>query len=319
MNKYTQSTIKAIQDAITDYQHNVKKILHEYRQRMEKAEAEAVAYKDEQGFIQDKKSKAAAAARLDIQSAEYALVTEMKHHVDALRTDLHKHLTTAPSEKFTTALRTYSDFDLKPSTEEVRALLELAGGNSLAIRALNSVLQKHDMKPVKAPGATDFEKDLAALDRLCEGHFMWADEDHLHEITAVFEGRPQPERMANGSYFVGGRTWDSTAIIISTGDFNERISALDAMQARWSENILPTYYDDEVYESPQHFVEDYHETAQAAQIDPGSNEEIPAAIRKDAEKRAAEDSRAADVRDMYVAGRPQPIRANANNDDRAGS
>lgn len=317
MNKYTATTMKEIQDAITDYQHNIKKTLHTYRQQMQKAEGEAAAFKDEKSYIADKKAKADAIARLDIQSAEYALCTELKHHIAELRTDLHKHLTTAPPEKFTAALRTYSDFGLKPSIEEVRAMLELAAGNTLGIRALNSVLRKNNMKPVTAPDATDFEADLAALDRLAEGNFMWSDSDHLHELGAIFKGMPQPERMPNGNFFTGGRRWDDISIIIATGDFNERVKALDEMQARWSENVLPTYYDAEVYESPEEFVEDYQATAQAAQIEPGSDDGIPTAIKKNIERQAAANAKAADVWDMYATGKVKPIRAEANNNDHA--
>lgn len=319
MNKYTKTTMQEIQDAIEDYRHNVKKALHSYRQQMEKAETEASLLKDEESYLAGKKAKADVAARLDIQSAEYALCTDLKLRIAELRTDLHKHLITAPSEKFTAALRIYSDFGLKPSIEEVRALLELAAGSTLGIRALNSVLRKNNMKPVTAPDATDFEADLAALDRLAEGNFMWSDSDHLHELTAIFKGMPQPERMPNGTYRTGGHRWDSISIVTATGDFNARVSALDEMQARWSENVLPTYYDAEVYESPEEFVEDYQATAQAAQIEPGSDDGIPTAIKKNIESLAAANAKAAAVRDMYATGKVKPISAEANNNDHAGS
>lgn len=312
MNKYNAASFEKIKKAADEYRACVTRTLDNYAAKISAAQDESKAYKDEQSIFAGKKAAAVTYARNAIALAENAFTGTVKGEIEQLRDELHRHLVTAPSEKFLAALGVYATYNLAPGKEEVSALVEQAGGNSLALRALDAVLQKTGAKwRVDVPGAADFEADIAKLERLGEGHLMYRPDGHHVEACAVFEGTPRLLRTDAGEYRDAGYTWGSVNIITASADFNHRISELEGMSQRWTESVLPTVFDAETYKGhkdkatgaeisgEQEYIEDYTATAQAGEI--VENGDAGAMIAAEqAKQRAAADARAREVLAYYA-------------------
>lgn len=308
MNKYNKTTFENIKKAAKDYQQEVTTALYKYRQAAEQAKQ----YKDETGHIAAAKTN----ARNAIKIAENAFTSTVKAEVGSLKDELRRHLVTAPNDKYLAALNVYNTYGFAPGKAEIAALMEQAAGNSLSLRALDAVLQKTGSKwRVKVPGAEDFESDLEKLERLAEGHIMYSPTDYHTEAVAVFGGTPRPiRRDVDGQYIETGFRWDSVSMLTASGGFTNRIKELDAMAARWTDSVLPTIYDAEVYKGytdektgaeisgAQEFAEDYHATATAGEIvkNPDAGAEH---AREQGKARAQAEARAREVVDMYTGGR----------------
>ncbi len=263
MNKFISSTFDTIKSAEADYRGSVQSALLDYRRTMEKATTESKQYKDETAYIDSKKATARRVAQFAIKSAENGFTGVLKAEVASLRDDLHKHLTTRPSAAFLDALRLYYDFDITPSHAEIEALMELNGGNTLGYRAINRTLEKTGAEwRIDAPDSAAYEADLAALEKLVYGHFMYGPEGFHHEMVEVFGGMPHLRLREDGSTYDLGDKWDNTSILLASSDYKGRTGAIDAMSERWSSTVLPSLK---------------HVTAYEDKTDPKTGETVTAA------------------------------------------
>lgn len=279
MNKYTKTSFENIQKSAKDYQHATTSALYKFRQTMERAEQNKGKFKDEAAYMEQERKTASATARQSIKMAENIFTGEVQAEIDSLRKDLAGHLVTAPSQKFLDALGVYDRFNLRPSKAEITAMLEHAAGNSLSLRALNSVLERVGSEyKITAPGAADYEADIAALEYLAAGNLMAVEHDYWGEATKAYQGEKRLTRRKDNSFYDGGYRWDNLSVMLAAQDFSSRIDKLPDMATRWDDNVLPTIFKADVYTGyvnengedvtgAQEFVDDYHSTAQAAQIE----------------------------------------------------
>lgn len=306
MNKFVKSTFSSIQTEADCYREAVREALLGYRKAMERAATESKQYKDEDSFLDSKRTTARTEAQAKIKAAEAVFVADLKRDVDSLRGDLCEHLGTRPNVALVNALHLYRDFDLEPGRMEVESLLELNNGNCLGIRLLNKILE--DTKStirVDAPDATDFESDLDSLERLTYGNFMYAPLDLHHEVAEVFSGMPHLRTRPDGSIYDFGDKWDSRSILTATHSFQEELKAVDAMGERWSANTPITLKHLSIYEDKtdpatgatitagQQAAADIAETGHAAQV-VESNSPTVEAVRQRAHEQAETAAQAAE-------------------------
>lgn len=306
MNKYAKDTFNTIKGAAHTYTEAVTRALTTYRSESEAAKQ----YKDEIGRTEAAKTN----ARNSIKAAEDTFTATVAAEVETLKGELKRHLVTVPSDKYFAVLDVYAKYGMTPGKSEVAALMEQAAGNSLALRALNAVLDKTKSEwRVNVPDAGDFERDLDALERLAEGHIMFSPQGLHTENSAVFKDTPQLHRNDNGEYVDRGYRWSSPSILTATGDFTSKIAALDGMSERWTQSILPTIYRADVYKGhvdkdgneitgAEEFVEDYHATATAGEIVKNPDAETERASEQ-GKARAQADAKAREIVDMYAGAR----------------
>ena len=312
MNRNVAETFNKIKDAAKHYEYAVTAALEKYRDTMRAAEQESKAYKDEAGRIAAAKTNATMTAQNTINVAEHDFCAVVRSEADVLKDELGRHLLTAPAEKFLAALGVYHTFGIAPTKAETTALMTMAAGNSLSLRALNACLEKTGAAyRVKVPGAEDFEKDLAKLERLAEGHMVYSPQGLHTEACAVWNGTPRLVRRDDGEYIDLGYKWDSIGLISGTAAFIGSINELENMNNRWTQAVLPTVYTPESYKGhtdpktgekisgEQEYIEDYNATAQAGEITEDDNSRAMIAAEQ-AKQRAAEDARAKQVLAYYA-------------------
>lgn len=297
MNKYISSTFDDLKQEEASYRQSVENALLDYRRTMSKATEQAKQYKDEAAFIDGKKATAKREAQTAIQLAENAFTVAVNVAVKSLKDDLAQHLTTRPSPAFLDAVKLYHDFGIRPSHAEVEALMTLNGGTTLGYRVINQVLKDtHSEYTIDAPDSAAYESDLAALEKLAEGHIMYAPSEYYHEAVEVFGGEPHPLRRADGSRVDVGYKWDHISILTASGSYEGKIRDLDDMSARWSSTVLPSLKHVDAYKditdpetgetvtAAQQMAQDIRATATAPEIEPSATvgERIAAQMAKEA-------------------------------------
>ena len=312
MNRLARNHFTAIKKSAAEFESEVARIYEVYRQTMSTARHEAQRYKDESAFVEGKQKDAIKRAQTAISQAQNVFTGEIKPEIEGLRDELHRALVTSPTDAFLKSLSVYSDYNLAPSRSEVDALIELAAGNGLALRALNAVLTKTGSAyRVSVPTTEGYEADLKALENLAEGHIVYSSPEFRRELTEILAGSPRMVRRRDGSYYDGGFRYDALSVSLESEAYSQRVAALDDMGDRWTDSVLPTVYDASLYKgskdpetgetvSPeQQFVNDYQATAKNAAIigDPDAAEE---AIREQTRAAAALDAKAARTLDYYI-------------------
>lgn len=291
MNKFISSTFDTIKSAEADYRDAVKSALMDYRRTMERATAESKQYKDESEYINGKKAAARREAQVSIKMAENALTGVIKANAASLRDDLHQHLTTRPSAAFLDALRLYYDFDITPSHAEIEALMAQNGGNTLGYRAINRTLEKTKAEwRIDAPDSAVYEADLAALEKLSYGNFMYAPDGFFRELSEVYDGEKRALVRDDGSTYTAGYTWGTTSLLTASSFYKEHTGAIDGMSERWSSTVLPNLKHITAYEdnpdtgetAAQQMAKDIQATATAPEIEPSQSvgERIAEEIQK---------------------------------------
>ena len=89
---------------------------------------------------------------------------------------------------------------------------------------------------------------------------------------------------------------------IASGNFDQKIKALDDMGTRWTDAVLPTIYNADMYpEGEQEYVDDYNSTVKAGKIvdNPDATTEH---IREQAKARAAESAKSKEIIQAYTGG-----------------
>lgn len=300
MNKFVSSTFDTIKQEEASYRQSVKSALADYRRTMAAATEQAKQYKDESGFINNKKAVAKKEAQAAIQMAEDAFTGALKTQVQSMRDDLHDHLTTRPSAAFIDALRIYHDFSITPSHAEIEALMTLNGGNALGYRAINRVLEETKAGwRIDAPESATYESDLAALEKLAHGNIRYVPDGFLHEMAGAYGGDQRLFMRDDGSTYSMGYKWDSASLLMASSSYESEIKSLDSMADRWSGTVLPSLRHIDVYEdvkdeetgetttAKQQMTADYKATAHAPAIEKSEQAEVDAARQRGREQAEA--------------------------------
>ena len=311
MNRFIKDHFVTIQKSADRLKRETIKALKQYQQSEQTAKEESKQYKDEKAIYAARTSSAKAKARTAIQLAQNIYDGEIKAEIAALKQTAQDHLTAQPKPEFLNLLTVYNTFGLQPSRVELEALAQRAGGNSLALRALNKTLENTGSRyRIQTPDAAEYEADISELERLTD-HTMWAPKSLHSAAVAVWGGTPRLTGQ-HGSLSAQGFKWDSTSILAADAAFDGGLKALDPMAERWSGTVVPRIFDSEMYPNrtdPEtgetipgaaDFITDQQASINAAQVtQPNTAVDVAREIGKN---RAADSQAARDVVSQYAGG-----------------
>ena len=296
MNRKNKNSFERIQGAVSSYQSSVKEALFRFRQADTQAKEDSKQYVDAEGRYQAQRTELVNTARQSIESAKELFNKTVKTEIGELSRELGSHTMNRPSPALLDNLRTFRDFNLQPSKSDISALLEMAGGNTLGLRAINSVL-KATKSPLRVdfPDTETFAKDLEALEKLTDESAVWTPIDFHHEACAVYGGQPRPNYP--------GSTWGNTSLTIARAAYESQLKGLSDMSGRWVNDIIPSiaqvkelYKDSE--DAAEQYLADRQATGASATVEPNKAEAIEHAETM-ARQRAEADNRAREVIGHY--------------------
>lgn len=296
MNRKNKNSFERIQGAVSSYQSSVKEALFRFRQADTQAKEDSKQYVDAEGRYQAQRTELVNTARQSIESAKELFNKTVKTEIGELSRELGSHTMNRPSPALLDNLRTFRDFNLQPSKSDISALLEMAGGNTLGLRAINSVL-KATKSPLRVvfPDTETFEKDLEALEKLTDESAVWTPIDFHHEGCAIYGGQPRPNYP--------GSTWGNTSLTIARAAYESQLKGLSDMSGRWVNDIIPSiaqvkelYKDSE--DAAEQYIADRQATGASATVEPNKAEAIEHAETM-ARQRTEADNRAREVLSNY--------------------
>ena len=296
MNRKNKNSFERIQGAVSSYQSSVKEALFRFRQADTQAKEDSKQYVDAEGRYQAQRTELVNTARQSIESAKELFNKTVKTEIGELSRELGSHTMNRPSPALLDNLRTFRDFNLQPSKSDISALLEMAGGNTLGLRAINSVL-KATKSPLRVvfPDTETFEKDLEALEKLTDESAVWTPIDFHHEGCAIYGGQPRPNYP--------GSTWGNTSLTIARAAYESQLKGLSDMSGRWVNDIIPSiaqvkelYKDSE--DAAEQYLADRQATGASATVEPNKAEAIEHAETM-ARQRTEADNRAREVLSNY--------------------
>ena len=296
MNRKNKNSFERIQGAVSSYQSSVKEALFRFRQADTQAKEDSKQYVDAEGRYQAQRTELVNTARQSIESAKELFNKTVKTEIGELSRELGSHTMNRPSPALLDNLRTFRDFNLQPSKSDISALLEMAGGNTLGLRAINSVL-KATKSPLRVdfPDTETFEKDLEALEKLTDESAVWTPIDFHHEGCAIYGGQPRPNYP--------GSTWGNTSLTIARAAYESQLKGLSEMSGRWVNDVIPSiaqakelYKDSE--DAAEQYLADRQATGASATVEPNKAEAIEHAETM-ARQRAEADNRAREVIGHY--------------------
>lgn len=236
MNRKAKGSFIRIQGAAAAYKAAVVEAMREYRAEEERARQDAAQYKDEETRFAEAKAGIVSATRRRLDTAREKLTENVNAEMDSLRGVLRDHAIVQPAPVYVEKLKSYADFNLKPTETEISALLELNGGAALGLRMLNATLEKvHSPYRIDCTDVATFERDIAALGKLGDQAVAYAPLDFHRDMCRLYEGTP---RLINGTNF--GYKWDSISLIVQTQLFEAAVDGLESMAERWSAETVPS-------------------------------------------------------------------------------
>ena len=273
MNRGTKSSFQHIQAAAENYRKSVIDVLKKYEAEKANAAEDVKQYKDEEGMLAARTSVLKTNARNAIKRAEQAFTGTVRTELDSLRTELANHLMNTPSQQFIHTLALYRDFGIVPGKAEISALVQMASGNTLGLRCLNSLLSSSKAGyTVVFPSSEDLCADLETIEKMSYGN-IWYSPNALHSVALeVFAGQPVTFTRPDGTTYENGTTVNNITLITHRSFFESNLKALDAMAERWTDSVIPTIAQlDSLYPSGEagkaEFESDQKSTADAAQIE----------------------------------------------------
>lgn len=297
MNRKTKNSFDRIQGAVSSYQTSVQEALFRFRQADAMAKEDSKQYVDAEGRYQARRDELVSAARQNIESAKELFSKTVRAEIGELRTELSSHTMNRPSPALLDNLRTFRDFNLQPTRTDISALLEMAQGNTLGIRAINSVLEatKSPLR-INAPTIEDFERDLSALEKMASGN-AWTPIDYHTTACAIYRDQPRPNTP--------GYTWDNLSLLIARADFESNVKSLDNMSTRWVDDITPSIEQVKNYErnadgsAAEQYLSDRAATGASARVEPSESTAVEQAAAM-ARQRAEADANAREVLSMFA-------------------
>lgn len=273
MNRNAKMAFTKIQGSVSSYRAATVEILSNFKKADETARRDSEQYKNEKERYAESHAALVASTMQRLDEARAKLSENIQSEIGTLRGELRDHLIARPNPIFTEMLKSYRNFNLKPTKTELAALLELNSGNALGLRLLNSTLEAVDSQfRIDCATAEGFEKDLDRLAGLAEQATAYSPVELHHEICRVYDGTP---RLRNGRNM--GETWDSPALSARRVFFESSISGLSDMEKRWSMETVPSVKQIENYKptkdedgtevsAAEQYIADREATADAAAV-----------------------------------------------------
>ena len=274
MNRSVQRNFDEIKGAASSYRDSISYALAEFRNTMLRVEAESAKYKDEVAYIAPRKTEAVDKARAVIGEAHKQFTETVNANVSKLRDELTAHILVQPSPALINVIDLYNKYNLTATRSDIDAMLSMAGGSTIALRCIDAMLENTGSNyRVSFPSIDNYEKDLEAVAGLPRVGEHYSPTEFHHENVAIWKDTPMLTYNSDGSTTDSGRAWDGVSLLTVGSAFESRVKALDEVQARWTDSVIPTVYDTTIYgvDGAEQFVADRNATAKTAEINPADN------------------------------------------------
>lgn len=216
-------------DAMRRYQTTIHDILSGYNRSIEAAKAESARYKDEAGFVEQKRSELVPAARSRIEAADRQLQTEICNGMSELRKKIHDYASKPAPRGFMDSLKDILDFNVKLSTAELEALARRSEGNYLALRALQTVAKQSGY-----PSVDDMEKGINDLEKRVKPPIHYCDlRDHGDVAAALDCFSNSVQRNQNGDALFTTQRPTTLSITLSSANIRGMDNALTQLETAW--------------------------------------------------------------------------------------
>lgn len=237
MNATAKRHVTAIMNAETVYMNSAGNALLDYRQRKAQIISASKAYKNEEDHVAQHLPTAKEIARDALARAEYAYRSTLKAHTEGLKTELQAAISAPIPAAFTERLSFYRAAALTPTKTEAEALLQMAGRNPLAIRAVAKLLDDTEA-PVKieSRAVEQYEKDLDTLSELANMPLVHAPDEVYAELCDTMAGQPAPTRTRDGYKNIGD-TWSKLGLLTNGKFVTSRIKDISAAADAWSADV----------------------------------------------------------------------------------
>lgn len=268
MNRKMKNTLFQLRGQLSNYQRETKDALDDFRIKSGAIRDESRQYKDEQGHYTEAIAPVKTVTRNRCKRAQSMFVEALKACADEMEQELSNHLLEVPSALFLSTLEVYKTFNLQPSLSEIKALQKMAGGSTLGLRAVNSVLESSGSKyRISFTDSAQLEKDIADLRKLTENCFYFP-MDYGTEAGEVFKGQPKAEYFtavpAGSSAY-----WDTIPMLNATQHTAAQAEIFETMENRWAGEVLPSVVqavDTDLYEGDKVEVKAAYKADRAAVV-----------------------------------------------------
>ena len=237
----TESSFKRIWAAVALCRQDTAAALAAFSKLSGEIREQAKQYKDEEAYINSNLSGIKEKLREKIARYHGKMSDALRIERETLEQILYSAMSVPPLPSFRDTFRFYYDFGLVPNKLEAKALLDAAGGNALAIRALNSYFQKSGAGfRIEATSYEEFAEDLQRIAEM--ENALWTGTEHHAEAAQILKGAQISDFGISG--YSNGETWDATALLIQTQAFEAAGKALRDAENRWKEEVEPRLVED---------------------------------------------------------------------------
>lgn len=240
MNKINLAIFQLIREKADHLREQINFSLEKYRREMAEARERAKAFKAEAEYIKAQKEIFSCIARAEIEKAGRAFGADVERYVETLQDQLGKHVSEPINGAFRDQLLTVSQFGIKPSETQIRALLKQNGGNSLGIQALSKVLTDVGSQyRISFRDMKEYEKDMRLIRELGIQPVYYDKEFH-HEAVEVLGGVPVVQVRDDGTTYTTAQTFDSTSLQLASDLFGLNLDKVGGMATNWAADLSIT-------------------------------------------------------------------------------
>ena len=280
MNRKMKQTIFTLRGQLANYKHDVSAAVTDYNEKRAGVAEEAKKYKDEDTYFTTAMHPVRSITQSRVQTYQKTFIEALNTAADEMEAELSSSVLLLPGSTFNEALAFYRNFKLDPSKLEVQALAKMAGGSSLALRAINAMLKENGSRlKVEFSSPETLCNDIESLRKLTSNCLYIPLDPNIPNGLKLFIGEPKADYNTPVPAGKSDR-FTQVDLLISAQRLNAFDSELERMEARWSAEIVPTVtqaIDSELYQDTegeegetvsvkQQFLKDYHDTSKAAEV-----------------------------------------------------
>lgn len=280
MNRKMQQTIFTLRGQLANYKHDVSAAVSDYNEKRAGVAEESKKYKDEDSYFTTAMHPIRSITQSRVQRYQKDFIEAVNAAANEMEAELSAHILILPGSTFNEALAFYRNFRLTPTRLEVKALAKMAGGSSLALRAINAMLKENGSRlKVDFSSPEILSKDIEGLRKLTENCLYIPLDPKTPNGLKLFSGEPKADYNTSVPAGKSDRFTDIDLLLSA-----QHLDALDkeweTMEQRWSSEIIPTVTqvtDSELYQDTEdetgetidvkrQFLEDYRDTSKAAEV-----------------------------------------------------
>lgn len=245
MNSSIRSSCKKGADGLRRLVSTCNDAMESYRRSMSVAQNTAKKFKDEDGYIAEKRAEHAATARQTIYAADKEAAECIREVQAELRKAVAEHIAMPPRKEFVELLRAYKDFQIPMTRGELDALIRSAGGNYFSQRALYTVAKDNGWE-ITCPDADAYDKVLNGFNNLLEPPFSYAAESFTKEATEIYKGDYNNKtfgaimRRSDGSTYRNGVQIDFLYLFHAQSAVEGTVKQLEEIAEEWGRDFVPS-------------------------------------------------------------------------------